>query len=167
MIDLTLDSSDEEDDVKGGSDTPVTITPGPSHTSDASNSSGGMSPAVINLDAPSPAHSVSTGGSPAPLVMNPAISRSTRSPYASPGPVPTSAPILNNPPPAHAYQPPHPPIAHRNPPSTFSNFVTNGPPPPPLMVNGPQGLGAMPPINLEQLSEAEFEEFLHGLQWGV
>ncbi|KAK7116027.1 E3 SUMO-protein ligase PIAS2-like isoform X1 [Littorina saxatilis] len=164
VIDLTLDSSDEEEDVKPGCGTPVTITPGPSHSSEASSSSGCMSPAVINLDAPSPqalsVHSLSA--SPSPMVVSSSHS-TTQSPFSSPKPSP--APVLNTPPPAHSYQP-NPHMAHR------SLSVSSYPPPmggpPPLMVGPPQHTGmGMPPINLEALSEAEFEEFLHGLSWGV
>lgn len=165
MIDLTLDSSDEEDEVKPGSDTPVTITPGPSHTSDASSSSGCISPAVINLDAPSPqalsVHSLSA--SPTPMVVS-----SSHSTSQSPFPSPKPSPVLHTPPPAHSYQP-NPNLAHRNPAASSYHTPPLGGPPPLMVAGTPQhaSLGGMAPINLEALSEAEFEEFLHGLSWGV
>ncbi|KAL8618667.1 hypothetical protein ACOMHN_048843 [Nucella lapillus] len=180
VIDLTGDSSDEEDEVMvkgggggGGGDTPVTITPGPSHTSDTSNSSGGMSPAVINLDAPSPSPALSIrslSASPAPMA-GPAHHH----PPSSSSQPPFSPPPGPAPPPAHSYQPPPPasshPPPHRNPPAN----ACYAPPPvggPPLMAPGGvaplhQGNMGVPAINLEALSEAEFEEFLHGLSWGV
>lgn len=165
VIDLTLDSSDEEDDVKPGSDTPVTITPGPSHTSDASSSSGCISPAVINLDAPSPqalsVHSLSA--SPTPMVVS-----SSHSTSQSPFPSPRPSPVLQTPPPAHSYQP-STNLAHRNPSASSYHTPPLGGPPPLMVAGTPQhtGMGGMAPINLEALSEAEFEEFLHGLSWGV
>ena len=165
VIDLTLDSSDEEDEVKPGSDTPVTITPGPSHTSDASSSSGCISPAVINLDAPSPqalsVHSLSA--SPTPMVVS-----SSHSTSQSPFPSPKPSPVLHTPPPAHSYQP-NPNLAHRNPAASSYHTPPLGGPPPLMVAGTPQhaSLGGMAPINLEALSEAEFEEFLHGLSWGV
>ncbi|XP_076465072.1 E3 SUMO-protein ligase PIAS2-like isoform X2 [Babylonia areolata] len=176
VIDLTQDTSDEEDEVTvkagGGPDTPVTITPGPSHhTSDANSSSSGcMSPAVINLDAPSPALSVhSLSASPAPMTVSQSpFSSSSSSSTAAPGP-PPPAPVLGVPPPAHSYQP-----LRRTPPTSY--HAGNVPPvaATPLMAPGaplaPGNLGPnmmMPSINLETLSEAEFEDFLHGLSWGV
>lgn len=196
VIDLTLDSSDEEEDDKLGPCTPVTITPGPSHTSEASNSSSCVSPTVINLDAPTPSpnaiscHSLSA--SPAPMVVSSSQSAS-QSPFPSPGasPAPSTVPPLPTigsfplmpsataPPLAHApsYQL-NPQPAHRSGPLTSfsSGSVLGGPPPlttpTGLLVQGPGTAGLPPhlpmgPINLEALSEAEFEEFLHGLSWGV
>lgn len=189
VIDLTLDSSDE-DDIQGPS-TPVTITPGPSHGSDASNSSGCVSPAVINLDAPTPSpiavscHSLSA--SPASMVISSSHSAS-QSPFSSPGPSPvpstlSSIPTLTSsamastsgaPPPAHSL-PQRPHSSHRN--SSSSSFTSGsllGAPPPlttptGLLVPGSGASSHLPigPINLEALSEQEFEEFLHGLSWGV
>ncbi|KAK7506322.1 hypothetical protein BaRGS_00002434 [Batillaria attramentaria] len=192
VIDLTLDSSDDEDD-KVGASTPVTITPGPSHTSDASSSSGCVSPTVINLDAPSPSpHAISChslSASPAPMVVSSSQSTS-QSPFSSPGPSPAPSASMSGmpsmpmpsssvgiPPPAHtASFLPNSIPAHQNSATSFSNSVLGVPPPlttpSGLMVPGAGASGmtqqmSLGPINLEALSEAEFEEFLHGLSWGV
>ncbi|KAL8606902.1 hypothetical protein ACOMHN_048698 [Nucella lapillus] len=198
VIDLTLDSSDEEDEVRvKESNSPVTITPGLSLTPDISHSSGCLSPAVINLDVPSP--QVLSIHSPSPQALNihspspQALSIHSPSPQAlnihsvpaSPGPLVASsahsqplfpssglsASSILTPPPAHSHLPP-PSAAHRNP--TISLFHGPSAVPPPLLMPGMSGhaplgagLGGMPSINLEALSEAEFEEFLHGLSWGV
>nr|KAG5713338.1 hypothetical protein BaRGS_024886 [Batillaria attramentaria] len=145
VIDLTLDSSDDEDD-KVGASTPVTITPGPSHTSDASSSSGCVSPTVINLDAPSPSpHAISChslSASPAPMVVSSSQSTSTVTVLISRAlACPVSFYVWNA---QHA--------------DAF--FVRAG-------ASGMTQQMSLGPINLEALSEAEFEEFLHGLSWGV
>ena len=203
VIDLTLDSSDEEDDVtvKSASDVPGVHSTGsgPSRKTEA----GSSSPAVINLDVPSPAlsvHSLSASSSPMAVACP-----SSQSPFSSPGPSPAPVPVshstvssstsssysmLGAPPPAHTHR--HSPRpAHQHPPSTYVGsrgtppLLAAGPVPslhldsttvsqaslpvPPAPQESLTGLHppGLPPINLEALSETEFEEFLHGLSWGV
>ncbi|GFR91535.1 E3 SUMO-protein ligase [Elysia marginata] len=159
VIDLTLDSSDEDDDtiIHQAPPQPATTSP----------------PPVINLDAPSPAP-IST------MPPSPATVLSSKSSSPSPAVPPSSAPT------SHAPRPP---------PYQANNGYTSGPGSNSpahsgggrdspalsavdsiLQTSSSSALGQpspssssmqSQPLNLEAMSDADFDDFLKGLSWGV
>ncbi|XP_059148353.1 E3 SUMO-protein ligase PIAS2-like isoform X4 [Physella acuta] len=140
VIDLTLDSSDDDDDSVIPSD-PVSVSP----------------PPVINLDTPSPAPLPTMPGSPTVILSNsqssspsPAMVSHTQSQF------PTSA----------SYSGPgsHSSSHSRDSPSLSSIDSIH---PPPIAQASPSSTLQSQALNLEAMSDADFDEFLKGLSWGV
>ncbi|KAH9518349.1 E3 SUMO-protein ligase pias1 [Bulinus truncatus] len=142
VIDLTLDSSDEDDDSVIPSD-PVSVSP----------------PPVINLDTPSPAPIPTMPGSPTVILSS--------SQSSSPSPAVSS----------HV-QPQFPSSSSYNGPSSHSSSHSRESPSLSTLDNlhqTTQSISQTSPssslqsqaLNLEAMSDADFDEFLKGLSWGV
>lgn len=141
VIDLTLDSSDDDDDDAVIPSDPVSPPP------------------VINLDTPSPAPLPNMPGSPTVVLSN--------SQSSSPSPaVPSHPPSLFQS--SHAYTGPAAHSTnHSNSQDSSLNVVDN-------ILQAPSNIAQTSPsslhseaLNLEAMSDADFDEFLKGLSWGV
>ena len=179
VIDLTI--SDDDDD-----DEPPRSTSRPSGL-------GCVSPGVINLDTPTPPHasaSRSISNSPATVVLsNPSSQTGSQSPMSSPQPSlsPVSPRVSFSPhPTTTATVVPPLPLSILNPASVsvppqlslFPNIVSSSLTPAPSTISlTPNPIPAAPTsaqalanqslatLNLDALSDREFEEFLQGLSW--
>uniref|UniRef100_A0A0B7A5C7 SP-RING-type domain-containing protein n=1 Tax=Arion vulgaris TaxID=1028688 RepID=A0A0B7A5C7_9EUPU len=142
VIDLTLDSSDEDDD------------------DDAVISSDTVSPPpVINLDTPSPAPLPNMPGSPTVVLSS--------SQSSSPSPAATGHPsslFQSN----HSYSGTgsHPSNHNSNRNSPLSAVDSILQPPANIAQTSSSSLHSQS-LNLEAMSDADFDEFLKGLSWGV
>ena len=179
VIDLTGESSDEDDvgrsSIRSAAVSARLATPLATRLAArlATPLATCSSPAVINLDVPSPVrslHSLPASPSPASSVQyNPGYPvQPTTSRLDTHPPAPLHGVVNLN----DSSMPPNlPPSVTIG--ATYAPNIGH-----PLAISGSQqsavglgnlasGLSNMSPINLEALSEAEFEEFLHGLSWGV
>ncbi|XP_041372935.1 E3 SUMO-protein ligase PIAS2-like isoform X3 [Gigantopelta aegis] len=176
VIDLTI--SDDDDDE-------------PPRSSSRPSGLGCVSPGVINLDTPTPPHascSRSISNSPATVVLsNPSSQTGSQSPMSSPQPSlsPVSPRVSFSPHPTTSATglppPPLPILAHVSVPpplnmfpgivssalSTAPSTVSLTPNPLPPAPTSAQALAnqSLATLNLDALSDREFEEFLQGLSW--
>ncbi|XP_055885401.1 E3 SUMO-protein ligase PIAS2-like isoform X3 [Biomphalaria glabrata] len=140
VIDLTLDSSDEDDDAVIPSD-PISVSP----------------PPVINLDTPSPAPLPTMPGSPT-VILSSSQSSSPSPAVASHAPFPSSTSY--NGPASHSSN-------HSRESPSLGSLDSIHQSTPSLARTSPSSSLQAQALNLEAMSDADFDEFLKGLSWGV
>ncbi|XP_012935664.1 E3 SUMO-protein ligase PIAS2 isoform X3 [Aplysia californica] len=144
IIDLTIDSSDEDDD-----DDAVI-------SSDPVNS-----PPVITLDTPSPTPAAAMPASPPVVLSNsqcssPSSASASHSSCVSTTPYPSTS--------SQSHNSPHP-VRDSPPPLAPVESILNGSPS--ISTHSPSSTLQSQALNLEAMSDADFDEFLKGLSWGV
>lgn len=148
VIDLTLDSSDDDDDDAVIPSDPVCISP----------------PPVINLDAPSPSPLPSMSASPTAFLST---TQSSSTPPSAPPPAHSMSSSSSSYPQAPSFNS-HPPSVSSSrrdspPLSSVDSILHTGS----LSQPSPASSLQAQALNLEAMSDADFDEFLKGLSWGV
>ncbi|CAL1544479.1 unnamed protein product [Lymnaea stagnalis] len=142
VIDLTLDSSDDDDDDSVIPSDPVSVSP----------------PPVINLDTPSPAPIPTMPGSPTVVLSS--SQSSSPSPAAAASHTQPQFPSSCSGPGSHS-------SSHSRDSPSICTIESIHPAPGSLAQTSPSHTLQSQALNLEAMSDADFDEFLKGLSWGV